>query len=125
MAEILNNYPTGCTEEQINQIVKELSSSIVTSGGNINSVMQLAPLVQLGQNELQKRIIEKSVRNSERAANIAVGLSIFSVLLTLVAIGLAYLSFQSDEDWKKEETQLLTSINKNLLPDSNTRLLQR
>ncbi len=72
--------------------------------------MQLAPLVQLGQNELQKRIVEKAAKNSEKAERVAIGIATFSIFLSFVAIGFSYVSFRSDENWQKEETRLLGEI---------------
>ena len=110
MATIPTNYPYESTDEQIQQAVKELSDDIVKSEANVNTVLQLAPLVQLGQNELQKRILEKSAKTAEKAEKTAIGIAGFSVVLSLVAIWFSYLSFKTDDNWQKEETRLLGVI---------------
>ncbi len=115
MATIPANYPYGSTDEQIQQAVKELSDDIVNSAANINTVLQLAPLVQLGQNELQKRVAEKSAKTAEKAERIAIGIAAFSIILSFVAIGFSYASFKSDENWQKEETRLLGETEKEII----------
>lgn len=114
MATIPTNYPGGSTDEQIQQAIKELSEDIVKSSANINTVLQVAPLVQLGQNELQKRIVEKSSKTADKAERIAIGIASFSIILSLVAIGFSYVSFKSDENWQKEEARLLGEIEKEI-----------
>lgn len=110
MATIPTNYPYESTDEQIQQAVKELSDDIVKSGANVNTVLQLAPLVQLGQNELQKRILEKAAKTAEKAEKTAIGIAAFSIIISFIAIGFSYVSFRSDENWQKEETRLLGEI---------------
>lgn len=106
----LNNYPSGKTDEEIQQMVKEFTNDIAISAGNINAILQLAPLIQLGQNEIQKRIVEKSAKTADKAQRNAMYIAGFSVILSFVAIGFSYAAFKSDENWQKEETQLLNEI---------------
>ncbi len=114
MTTIPTNYPHGCKEEQIFEAIKALSEDVVTSGANINKVMQLTPLVQLGVVELQKRLIEKSSRISERLTMIAIGIATVSVLLSLAANYSSYISTVSGEGWKAEQLLTLQQIRDSL-----------
>ncbi|MCX6747760.1 MAG: hypothetical protein NTW98_02320 [Candidatus Nomurabacteria bacterium] len=114
MANIPTNYPSGSTDEQIQQAVKELSEDIMKSQANINTVLAFAPLIQLGQNEIQKRILEKSVKTAHKSERTAIVVASFSIVLSLIAIFFSYLSFASDEKWQKDETRLLNEINNSL-----------
>lgn len=60
------NYPSGSTDEEIHRIIKEYSQAIISSGVQINSVLQFSPIILLGQNELQKRTIEKMQKVNEK-----------------------------------------------------------
>ena len=60
MARIPLNYPTDSSNEKIIEVINELSREIIDSGANINLVLQLSPVISLGQIELQKRILENN-----------------------------------------------------------------
>lgn len=63
MATLPAGYPHECTDEQIRSTIASLSQDIV-NGPNINTVLQLSPLISLGQNELQRRLVEKMQRET-------------------------------------------------------------
>jgi hypothetical protein len=61
MANVPTNYPVGSSDEEISQVITELSSEILVGGANINSVLQFTPLITVGQSELTKREISRMV----------------------------------------------------------------
>ena len=105
------NYPLGCTDEEIITTIKSLTDDLVVGGTNL----QLAPLAQLGQNELQRRMLDRTFEHSKKTERIATAVAIISVFLTCIAIFLAYISFESDDEWRDAQTQILHSIDKDLV----------
>jgi hypothetical protein len=135
MANIPNNYPGGCTDKQILFVIDELSNEIIISGGDINVVLRLSPIITLGQSELQKRILEssrlitndlhvevkklsevadKNTRSSEKYAKASKAISLVALFLSIVSIGISiYLSIRSDRNdnyWKRDEINLLQKM---------------
>ncbi len=128
MTNIPSNYPNGCTNEQIISSISDLSKDILDSNANINTVLQLSPIISLGQLELHtrilndsksitknlhdevKRLVESSERNekaSKRISLAALIISFFSFFLTI------YFSTQSNrqnEEWQQTQIQLLQKI---------------
>ena len=107
---ISKKFPTDLNDTEINLAIKGMSDEILNSGANINSVMQFSPLIQMGQNELQSRVLQKSANESSRTERIALGIAIFSVIISLT---LYWLSSLSDNKWKDQELSILQKIEAN------------
>lgn len=135
MATLSSNYPRGCTEEQIITVIDDLSKDILASGGNINTVLRLSPIIALGQSELQKRVLEsshlinkelhaevkrlsditnKNTISSEKYANASKFISLVALILSLLSIAISiYFSVQLNTEsdiWRHEEINLLQKI---------------
>ena len=113
MANIPKNYPSGSTDEEIYQAIKELSADVLNSGANINTVLQLTPVVNLGQNELQKRILERSSKETSKLEKIAIVIASVSIILSAIAIYFSYQSVKSSERWENNQIELLKQIRDN------------
>ncbi len=111
MTKIPQKYPYGYTDEEIENLINGLSDTITGSGFNINTVMQLNPQIQLGQNELEKRFIKRSARLSKTLAIIAISIAVVSSIFSAGAIWFSYKDMQSDKVWQKEQLQILSEIN--------------
>ena len=135
MARIPLNYPTDSSNEKIIEVINELSREIIDSGANINLVLQLSPVISLGQIELQKRILENN-RNitsdlhtevsklskiteqnsisSKKYARASTLISIMALTISFIALGISiYFSIQDNketEQWRSEEINLLQNI---------------
>lgn len=57
-------YPQHCSDEQLLETISRLTSVLLTSG-NTNSVLHYSPFIALGQNELQRRQVEKMAKLGE------------------------------------------------------------
>ena len=128
MASIPTNYPSESTDGEINSVIKELSLEIVNSGGNINTVMQLSPIISLGQTEMQKRILDgnrsvtselhaevkRQSESSERNEKASKRISLAAIILSVVSIAISiYFSVQSDrqnKEWQQTQTSLLQQL---------------
>ena len=110
MASIPQNYPHGCKDEEISQVIKELCDDILKAGANINTVLRLTPLVELGQGEIQKRIIDRSAKTSGRLATIAIIVATISVVMSGVAVYFSYVSITSSAVWQTEQLKILREI---------------
>jgi hypothetical protein len=99
MADLPLNYPHGASDEEILQALEDLGAHILKSGGDINVVLQLSPLVTIGQNELQARqakrsgeqlhaAIETFRTSSDRASRTLIRLTYVLVLLTVALVAL-------------------------------------
>jgi hypothetical protein len=60
VATLPANYPHGCTDDEILEGLTALGQEILQTGGEINVVLRLSPLVTIGQNELQARRAKQS-----------------------------------------------------------------
>ena len=113
MATIPTNYPSDSTDEQIYQVIKELSGEVLNTGANINTVLQLTPLINLGQNELQKRILDRSSKETSKLEKIAIIIASVSIILSAIAIYFSYQSVKSSERWENNQIELLKQIRDN------------
>ena len=113
MANISKNYPSGSTDGQIYQVIKELSEEVLNSGANINTVLQLTPLINLGQNELQKRILDKSSKEVSKLEKIAIVIASVSIILSAIAIYFSFQSVKSSKRWENNQIELLEQIQEN------------
>jgi hypothetical protein len=135
MATIPNNYPSGCSDEQIFQVINELSGEIISSGGNINEVLRSSPLISLGQAEIQKRILannqsvttelnaevkrltkisEENAKSAEKYSRASKIFSIAALIIALISVVISiFFSTQSNQTnlkWQKEQSNLLQKI---------------
>jgi hypothetical protein len=99
VASLPPNFPHGASDEEILEALESLGTDLLASGGNINSVLQLTPLVTIGQNELQSRqakrsgdqlhaAIETFRTSSDHASRTLIRLTWVLVVLTIVLVGL-------------------------------------
>lgn len=61
------NYPHGCTDEQILLALQAINTELLRRGANVNDVLQLGPLITIGQTELQARIANRSSQELQTA----------------------------------------------------------
>ena len=112
------NYPTGSTDEEIQRTVGELSQEIITGGANINTVLRFVPLINVGQAELQSRVLSSSnqttaklhkevkelkniteqySKSSEKFSSASKKLSIAAIILAVLSLAVSItLSMRSD-----------------------------
>jgi hypothetical protein len=101
------NYPYGLSNRVIEKDIQEYSRAINTNRGRSTVSACYAPLIQLGQAELQLRLAKKIFW-------ISIFLGCFSLIISFVALGLAYSANHSSDEWESDQIFLLGSINKNL-----------
>lgn len=104
---ISKKYPYDLSSEEINIAIKGMSEEILNSGAKINTVMQFSPLIQMGQNELQRRILDHASSNSQKTERIAIGIGILSILISLI---LFWLSSRSDNLWMEQELAAIRDL---------------
>ena len=109
---IHKNYPSGSPDEEIFVVISDFSKRIVDSNFNINTVLQLSPAIQLGQSEIQKRILERSAKETSKIQKLAICIAIISLLFSFIAIYLTYLNIRSDQVWQTNQINLLKEIEK-------------
>ncbi len=85
MATLPKDYPYGATDKAISTTIRELSNDVLGSGANINRVLQLTPLIALGQNELQSR-------QTRRITCLSIGLGALSLLVSAAALYVSLIS---------------------------------
>lgn len=68
-----------CTDKEIKKFIKGYSKDIYESRANINTVLALSPLVQIGLQELQGR-------ENKRITWFSLGVSFMSLLVSAVAL---------------------------------------
>ncbi len=83
MANLYKNFPHGLDDGMLLAAVNEYADAIFTSKADINVVLQLSPLVQLGQYELQKRAFERSNRLATRTGYMSLGIALIAVLISI------------------------------------------
>ena len=92
---IPSNYPHGCTDEQILLTLQAISTELLRRGASANDVLQLGPLISIGQSELQARLATRSSqelqiaigtfkRSSDKASLVLIVLTMVLVLLTII-----------------------------------------
>lgn len=139
MASLPNNFPTGSTNEQIIQVVQELSNDIFAKRADINAVLQLTPLMMVGLAELQKRALLENHRTtqdlhsevtelkditsnytagSEKFSKASQWLSVIAIIISIFSIGLSiYWGIKNDlsnKDWQNSQLDVLNQINEQL-----------
>ena len=111
------NYPYGCGDQQISLMLREYADEISASGGNVNKVLQLAPLIVIGQAELQGR-------QTRRVTRISLGLGILSVVIALVALWVSLSNSRTDATWQASQSEWLNTIHRDLQADYELRAMQ-
>ncbi len=79
MAQIIEHYPYGCTDEKIKELVQGYSKEIYDSRANINTVMAMSPLLQLGLQELQDK-------QNKNITYLSLGVSTVSLIVSAVTL---------------------------------------
>lgn len=120
-----DNYPFDRSDEEIEGYIRECSVEMKSMRHNTNGVIRLNALVQLGQNELQKRSNQEFLKTtseasfaSQRFARRAIGISVVAMVLSFVTAFLAYRDARSDQQWQDEQLEILRNIESNALPGS-------
>lgn len=129
---VIQGYPSSCTDEQLEQQLKMIQDLLAKHGYNINTVMQVSPLLHAGLFEQQKRLAkqnsvvlantesqlskvatltETSLQAAEQAgtaARKATWLS-YGVALASIAISIwiAYGDSQARDRWEQNQLKLL------------------
>jgi hypothetical protein len=85
MAQIQENYPSGCTNKEIKELLQGYSKDIYDARANINTVLKLSPLIQIGLQELQGR-------QNNKITSLSLGISLLSLIVSAVTL---YASFCS------------------------------
>ena len=95
MATIPPGYPHSVSDDEILRVLSELANDIFQAGANINTTLQLGPLVSAGQNELATRNMKRGMdelrsavdtfrASSHRASTTLIVLTAVLVVLTIV-----------------------------------------
>lgn len=79
MAQIKENYPAGCSEKEIKELLQGYSKDIYDARANINTVLALSPLLQMGLQELQGR-------QNKRITNLSLFISFLSLIISGVTL---------------------------------------
>jgi hypothetical protein len=129
------NYPLGCSDEEISEVISQMAQIMIDSGGNINQTLRLGPMISAGQIELQRRITARDLQETEqlkkqinklgtisrenaessklfsssstKLSRIAI---IISVISLLVGIVFAAYGIVSQGKWEKEQLNTLKEI---------------
>jgi hypothetical protein len=122
------NYPTGCTDEQLQQSIDAIYAHIVASGADINEVLRLTPLAQSGQNELTHRHVRRAQEEavaaradaadantralaiSRRSLVVSVAAAALSVALSGAAAYFAWDASTSTWRWEAKQLPILQGI---------------
>ncbi len=113
MANLYQGYPSKIETKKLKRIINEYTEELYASRANINTVIQLSPLIQLGQSELQGR----------QNRRIEVISTIISLTSLIIAIGSIYIAIQSDASsnrWEKNQGTQLNTLDKH-----NKQLIER
>lgn len=102
MALLSNDYPQGMSNNEIKKAIQEYSNEIHKSKANINKILQLTPLIQLGQSELQER-------NNRIIARLSIGVSFISLFIAFVALYVSYNSSQTSTKLETQQIEILSS----------------
>lgn len=111
------NYPYGCSEAQISKSLREYADQIIASDAQINTVLQLTPLIVIGNTELQSR-------QTKRVTRVSVGLGILSVLIAAVALWISITNNIASSKSRSTELELLKEIERDLQLHSNLQMQQ-
>ena len=119
--DILEGYPRELEDEQIIAEMKDIQRYLQAGGFDLNDVMQLTPVLQLGANELHSRNIERQAQISQKYADTSKRLSIISVVIAvtalIVAASTSFLSFRATEQDTLIQMQQLEALKTPTKPD--------
>jgi len=110
MPNLPEGFPTDCSDEKIIEVINEFSSQLRASNASINASMNYSPVIQLGQNELQRRFVNRTSDTSSRLTKISIIIASLSILLSFVAIICAVASIRSSHRWEDRQIKLLEKI---------------
>ena len=79
MAQVREHYPYRCTDEEIKELIQDYSKEIYDSRANINTVLAMSPLLQLGLQELQSR-------QNKNITYLSLGVSTISLIVSAVTL---------------------------------------
>ncbi len=102
------NYPKGCTDEQIEKFIDDCSKHLYT--GTHESISNVSSWINLGQNELQRRILRKSAEESSWTTKIIIFIAVISLVLSFAAIYFTIKTVKSEDQWQKDEINSLQQI---------------
>ena len=103
MAHIHKDYPEGQSNKELRNTIKEYADDIFKSKGNINTVLQLSPLLQLGRDELQSRQGKWYMRFTLIIAGL-------SFLISIAAVYLAISASSSSSEWETNQLKLIERL---------------
>lgn len=106
-------YPFEDSDEDIKEQMNELIKVIANSNYSINDVMRLGPLINLGNDELQRRSEKEAVKamdESHKLSNNALAIAVIAIALSVFSL---FYNSNSNEDWQKSQLEILQSINSN------------
>ena len=120
-------FPSDYTDEELKNEIRQKAEML--EGTNLNGIIQYASLISLAQSELQTRQATKiydAAKSNEKSASI---FGYLSVIISIIAIIFAALSWKSSERWERKQLLLLeklydTSINQAKLADRILKLEQ-
>ena len=79
MAQVREHYPYRCTDEEIKELIQGYSKEIYDLRANINTVLVMSPLLQLGLQELQSR-------QNKNITYLSLGVSTVSLIVSAVTL---------------------------------------
>jgi hypothetical protein len=110
MVTVSAKYPHDMSEDEIQTYVRLYSEAIVKSQANLNAVVWAAPLIQLGQMELQNRQFTRNAQETRKVAYTSLVFAAFSTLLSLGAMWFAIDASRSSSRWEQRQLELLGSV---------------
>jgi len=100
MPQLSENYPDGLTTKELRSAIKAYANEISTKRGDINTVLQFSPLIQIGTSEIQARRTVWATK--------------VSLLIALLALGIAIIGVRSGSEWEGNQLQLLEAMDQNV-----------
>ncbi|WP_417533147.1 hypothetical protein [Marinobacterium stanieri] len=104
---IAENYPYGLSNKDIESDIQSYSREINLNKGKPTVSACYAPLIQLGQAEIQLRLARKTLW-------ISISIGFLSLIISCVALGLSYSANHSSSEWEERQIDLLKDLNLNI-----------
>lgn len=101
---IAEDYPYGLSNKVIESDIQAYSREINLNKGKPTVSACYAPLIQLGQAEIQLRL-------ARRTLWISISIGFLSLVISCVALGLAYSNNHSSSEWEERQIELLKDLN--------------
>lgn len=105
MPSVFNGYPDKLSTKELKATVADYQKAIVDSKGNINTILQFSPLIQLGLEEIR-------IRSSRLSAILTSIIAITSLVASIFAINLSEKAMKSSKAWEERQIKSLNEINK-------------